>query len=126
MRRCSLLLVAGVAVAAAASGPLHAAGKSQHYPLEYRVALQPESDSAKVTLTLEKTALVRVIDFNVGSGLYSDFASDSPWRQEGDRLFWEPEGERARLSGPPSTTSCVRSCRVARSAGTICGRLPGR
>jgi hypothetical protein len=92
------LLLAAVAVAAAASAPLHAAGKSKHYPLEYRVALQPERDSARITLTLEKTALVGAIDFNLDSGLYSDFASDSPWRQEGDRVIWEPGGELARFS----------------------------
>lgn len=68
------------------------------YPIEYRVELAPGKDSATVTVTIADSSLVREVDFNIGAGLYSEFASDSPWRREGDRLLWEPQGDPARLS----------------------------
>jgi len=75
-----------------------AAGADSVYPIEYRIELLPGTDSAAVTITVANSSLVREVDFNIGAGLYSDFASDNLWRREGDRLLWKPEGDPARLS----------------------------
>ena len=96
-RVCCLALALVVVCGAGPSGAA-SAGASGVYPIEYRVELVPGSDSATVTITVANSALVREMDFNIGTGLYSDFASDSPWRREGDRLLWEPEEDPARLS----------------------------
>ena len=95
-------LIDAVLLLLLATGPgacgARASGSDGVYPLEYLVELAPGTDSARVTLTLANAALVREMDFNIGSGLYDRFASDSPWRREEDRLLWEPRGDPARLS----------------------------
>lgn len=96
-RVCCLALALVVVCGAGPSGAA-SADASGVYPIEYRVELVPGTDSATVTITVANSALVREMDFNIGAGLYSDFASDSPWRREGDRLLWEPEEDPARLS----------------------------
>ena len=95
-----LYLVSLALVIACGAGPsaTATAGAEGVYPIEYLVELEPGTDSALVTITVANSALVRELDFNIGAGLYSEFASDSPWRREGDRLLWEPEGDAARLS----------------------------
>lgn len=91
----ALALVLACAAGAVAAAPAVA---KNVYPIEYRVELAPGTDSATVTITVADSSLLREMDFNIGSGLYSDFASDSPWRKEGERLLWQPGGKPARLS----------------------------
>jgi hypothetical protein len=49
--------------------------------LDYHVRLLPQSDQAKVRLTLAQGSAVRSLDFDLGDGShYSDFKADGQWQ----------------------------------------------
>src|SRR5690606_1814704 len=79
------------------SAPLWAA---KRVDLDYRVRFVPESDLAKVRLTLEKGEVVQRLPFNLGNeGYYSDFATEGSWTEDSPQSgTWQPAKGRSRLS----------------------------
>lgn len=69
--------------------------------LDYHVRLLPDSGQAEVRLTLAEGAVVRSLDFDLGtSSAYSDFKFDGQWllKEQGQRGFWQPGSGKTSLS----------------------------
>lgn len=72
----------------------------QKIDLDYRVRFVPDSNQAEVSITLEKGAAVRSLDFNLGEdGRYSEFKTDGQWSEEtAGRGQWQPAAGKSSLS----------------------------
>jgi len=87
-----LVILAGVLL------PLDNLMAAKVYPLEYRFQFRPEQKRIQVTLTLERAALVKTIDFNLAGSPCSQFHSDDSLRRKGDRLVWTPVSKKSVLT----------------------------
>lgn len=68
------------------------------YPLEYRVTLNPEKGRAEVVIETDHGGLLQMLDFNIGSGLYSDFEGNGELEVGDERAVWyPPKDQTARL-----------------------------
>lgn len=72
----------------------------QKIDLDYRVRFVPDSNQAEVSITLEKGAAVRSLDFNLGEdGRYIEFKTDGQWSEEtAGRGQWQPAAGKSSLS----------------------------
>lgn len=72
------------------SSPGFAAKKDKTYQLDYTIALQPNKDSARVTIRISDGALIRSIDFDIDPQRHSDIKADGRVRIKDDRAIWKP------------------------------------
>lgn len=68
------------------------------YPLHYRITLQPETDSATVSIELSHDGLIKEIDFNLDAELHSDIEANGELTVADGRALWVPPAEDARLT----------------------------
>lgn len=67
--------------------------------VDFLVRFVPDQDVAEVRIVLAEGEALQYMDFNFGDeGLYSDFAADGDWQQEGERGVWRPTAGKAQLS----------------------------
>ena len=74
------------------------ASDAPEYPLHYRITLQPDTDSATVSIELSHDGLIREIDFNLDSELHSDIEANGELTVADGRALWIPPTEDARLT----------------------------
>lgn len=84
-------------LACSASLPL-SAGDPPEYPLHYHVTLDPDTDSAEITIELDHGGLVREINFNIDSEVHSDISANGDLQVEDGRAIWAPPAQGARLT----------------------------
>lgn len=69
------------------------------YPLHYRVALDPDTDSATVSIELaQHEGLVKEIDFELDTALHSELEANGELTVEDGRAVWIPPAKDARLT----------------------------
>ncbi|WP_372881778.1 hypothetical protein [Psychromonas sp.] len=88
--RSTLLLVSALLALAFFSSPGFAGKGDKTYQLEYRVVLQPLTDSARVTIHISDGGLLNSVDFNIDPQRYSDIKADGKVSIKDGRAVWEP------------------------------------
>ena len=68
------------------------------YPLHYLITLNPEQDRAEVVIESDHKGLLKQLDFNIGSGRYSNLDANGTLVIENDRAVWTPPERNARFT----------------------------
>ncbi|UZJ43936.1 hypothetical protein OOT55_14915 [Marinimicrobium sp. C6131] len=90
MRLLSVISILLLSLAANAENPT--------YPLHYHVTLNPEHDRAEVVIESDHHGLLKLLDFDIGSGRYSNLEANGELQLEDGRAIWTPPKRNARLS----------------------------
>lgn len=90
MRLLSAISIFIISLAANAENPT--------YPIHYHVTLNPEHDRAEVVIESDHSGLLKLLDFDISSGRYSNIEANGELKIEDDRAIWTPPKRDARLS----------------------------
>lgn len=71
---------------------------ASHYNLDYSVRLLPKEEIAEVSIEVNNTDKISLIDFNLKKSSCSNFESTSKIEQKDGRLLWKPSGKISKIS----------------------------
>lgn len=95
--RLNLLFAAALLCLAFFSSSGFAAKGDKTYQLDYTIALQPDKDSARVTIHISDGALLKSINFSVDPQRYSNITADGKVSIKDERAIWEPPEGAAKF-----------------------------
>ncbi|WP_341936689.1 hypothetical protein [Marinimicrobium sp. C2-29] len=68
------------------------------YRLDYHVTLNPDEDRAEVVIESENNGMLKRLNFDIGSGRYSNIEANGELEVKDDRAIWHPPEKDARLT----------------------------
>src|SRR6187431_2489247 len=70
----------------------------ESFRLEYRVVLDPQTQSAQVTMQVDKGEWLRKLNFSNKKNIYTSIKASGKLIIKDDRVYWEPPHGKAFLS----------------------------
>lgn len=68
------------------------------YPLNYHITLNPEHDRAEVVIESDHHGQLKLLEFDISSGRYSNIEANGQLKIEDDSAIWTPPQRNARLT----------------------------
>lgn len=77
---------------------VEASPEEESFRLEYRVVLEPQTQSAQVTMQVDKGEWLRTLNFSNKKNIYTSIKASGKLIIKDDRVYWEPPHGKAFLS----------------------------